>query len=140
MKVTLKDGTVLDAIAVHSDPKFIKGQNRDVLTFLFDMTSEEGLAELAHCFREENCSEVILGEDLRDEDGNQVEQAYTWTGYTVFLSVGIGAIADVIIGSDDMTGCAWVRMAQKSADELRIEELEARVRELEERNDRAGDT
>ena len=42
MKVTMKDGTVLNAIAVHSDPKLIKGMSRDVLTFLFDMTSEEG--------------------------------------------------------------------------------------------------
>jgi len=131
MKVTMKDGTVLNAIAVHSDPKLIKGMSRDVLTFLFDMTSEEGLAELAHTFREENCTEIILGEDLQDENGNQIEEAYSWENYTIFLSVGIGAIADVIIGSDDMSGCAWVRMAQKSADELRIEELEERVRQLE---------
>ena len=131
MKVTMKDGTVLNAIAVHSDPKLIKGMSRDVLTFLFDMTSEEGLAELAHTFREENCTEIILGEDLQDENGNQIEEAYSWRNYTIFLSVGIGAIADVIIGSDDMSGCAWVRMAQKSADELRIEELEELVRQLE---------
>ena len=131
MKVTMKDGTVLNAIAVHSDPKLIKGMSRDVLTFLFDMTSEEGLAELARTFREENCTEIILGENLQDENGNQIEEAYSWKNYTIFLSVGIGAIADVIIGSDDMSGCAWVRMAQKSADELRIEELEERVRQLE---------
>ena len=66
-----------------------------------------------------------------DANGNQIEEAYSWKNYTIFLSVGIGAIADVIIGSDDMSGCAWVRMAQKSADELRIEELEERVRQLE---------
>lgn len=131
MKVTLMDGTILDAIAVHSDPKIIKGMSRDVLTFLFEMGSEESLADLAAIFREENCRVIILGEDLKDENGNQIDQAYAWENYTIFLSVGIGAIADVIIGSDDMSGCMWVRMAQKSADELRIEELEERVRQLE---------
>lgn len=131
MKVTLVDGTAIEAIAVHSDTKQIKGLNRGVLTFLFDMTSEESLADLAHTFREENCTEIILGEDLQDENGNQIEQAYPWENYTIFLSVGIGAIADVIIGNDDMSGCTWVRMAQKSADELRIEELEAQLRQLE---------
>ncbi len=130
MKITLKDGTVLNAISVHSDPKLLKGQHRDVLTFLFEMTSEEGLAELAHDFREDNCTEIIIGEDIV-ENGEQVEKAYLWENYTIFLSVGIGAIADVIIASDDMSGCAWVRVAQKSPEEIRIEELEAKVRELE---------
>ena len=116
-KVTLKDGTELNAIAVHSTQKLMGDKQRQVLIFMFpEGTDISG-------FTEENCSVITL----TDEQNN----SYPWENYTIYLSSGHGAIADIIVGSADMTPCEWVKMMQITPEEIRIKELEARLAALE---------
>ncbi len=128
-KVTLNDGTVLQALGVHSEIKYYNGKARDTLTFL--LPAEISVNQARALFTEANCENIILGEDVFDEENNQIDSAYPWSGYTMFLSAGTGAIADVIIGASEMESCTWIRMARLTDEELRIKELEARLAALE---------
>ena len=66
MKITLTNGSELNAIMVTGSSRYIQGANRDTLTFIFP--AEQSMDELDALFIPENCDTIILG-DGEEEGG-----------------------------------------------------------------------
>lgn len=76
-KITLKDGTTLEAVAVLGGQRMLNNTNRDTLTFVFD--DSHGLGELDALFTSGNC-EVIT---LHGTDPTGQETEYLLEGFTL---------------------------------------------------------
>lgn len=71
MQITLKDGTVLNPLAVTGGQKYVQGQMRDTLTFIFP--AETDLAALDAAFSTVNCESLTV----TDDTGSYIHKAYT---------------------------------------------------------------
>lgn len=72
MNIQLRDGTALTALLVTGGPRFVQGQSRDTLSFVFPAT--ESMEALDAAFSAENCERITL----REEGGAEhIHQAYT---------------------------------------------------------------
>lgn len=76
-KITLKDGTTLEVVAIMGGQRMLNSTNRDTLTFVFD--DSHGLAELDALFTSDNCEAVIL--HSTDPTGQETE--YVLEGFTL---------------------------------------------------------
>lgn len=77
MKITLTNGTELNAIIVIGSKKNLQGATRDTLSFLFP--AETSLDELDAIFTAENCESI----SITGEDGLE----YIHKGYTIRASL-----------------------------------------------------
>lgn len=72
MKIILANGTELNPIMVTGGPKYIQGQSRDTLSFIFPASA--GMETLDEAFTAENCESITIVED----DGNEnIHKGYT---------------------------------------------------------------
>lgn len=60
MNITLADGTVLSPILCTGGLRYIQGQHRDTLTFVFPAT--ESMEALDAAFTQENCETITVGD------------------------------------------------------------------------------
>ena len=89
MKIILTNGTELNPIMVTGGPKYIQGQSRDTLSFIFPAT--EDIAELDAVFTAENCESIMI----TDENGEvYVHKAYTIRSELSKKSVEINPTTD----------------------------------------------
>lgn len=76
MKITLKDGTVLNCLSVTGKRDFVSGNTRDCLTFNFDL-SEVSSDEVIDLFKDEDKTSSII---ITADDNT----SYTHNDYTIF--------------------------------------------------------
>lgn len=73
MKIILINGKVLNPIMVTGGTKYVQGENRDTLSFIFPATAD--MAELDAVFSAENCESItIIGDDANEN---------IYNGYTI---------------------------------------------------------
>lgn len=72
MKITLANGTELNPILVTGGTKYVQGQNRDTLNFIFP--ADAGMETLDEAFTVENCESITIVEDNGDEN---IHKGYT---------------------------------------------------------------
>ena len=72
MKVILIDNTELNPILVTGGPRFIQGQNRDTLNFIFSAT--EDINVLDNAFNASNCESITI---IGDDESEAVHKGYT---------------------------------------------------------------
>lgn len=62
-KITLKDGTTLEAVAVMGGQRMLNNANRDTITFVFD--DSHSMMDLDALFTSDNCETITLhGTDM----------------------------------------------------------------------------
>lgn len=120
MKITLSNGTELEAIGVRGETVYFQGVNRDCLCFLFD-PEQYAMEELDLAFTAENCKTVTI----TSEDG----AAFVHQGYSIRygLEKGYDSGAGVSAGGEMPPLRIAVKMAQISYLERRQQELEDMV-------------
>ena len=72
MKIILIDNTELNPILVTGGPRFIQGQNRDTLNFIFSAT--EDINVLDNAFNASNCESITI---IGDDKSEAVHKGYT---------------------------------------------------------------
>lgn len=72
MKIILTDNTELNPILVTGGPRFIQGQNRDTLNFIFSAT--EDINVLDNAFNASNCESITI---IGDDESEAVHKGYT---------------------------------------------------------------
>lgn len=72
MKIILANGTELNPIMVTGGPKYIQGQSRDTLSFIFP--ADAGMETLDETFSEANCESITIVEDGGIEN---IHKSYT---------------------------------------------------------------
>lgn len=72
MKVILIDNTELNPILVTGGPRFIQGQNRDTLNFIFSATEDINI--LDNAFNASNCESITI---IGDDESEAVHKGYT---------------------------------------------------------------
>ena len=72
MKIILIDNTELNPILVTGGPRFIQGQNRDTLNFIFSAT--EDINVLDNAFNASNCESITI---IGDDESKAVHKGYT---------------------------------------------------------------
>ena len=72
MKIILIDNTELNPILVTGGPRFIQGQNRDTLNFIFSAT--EDINVLDNAFNASNCESITI---IGDDESEAVHKGYT---------------------------------------------------------------
>lgn len=72
MKIILANGTELNPIMVTGGPKYIQGQSRDTLSFIFPASA--GMETLDEAFTVENCESITIVEDNGNEN---IHKGYT---------------------------------------------------------------
>lgn len=72
MKIILANDTELNPIIVTGGPKYIQGQSRDTLSFIFPASA--GMETLDEAFTVENCESITIVEDNGDEN---IHKGYT---------------------------------------------------------------
>ena len=72
MKIILIDNTELNPILVTGGPRFIQGQNRDTLNFIFSAT--EDINVLDNVFNASNCESITI---IGDDESKAVHKGYT---------------------------------------------------------------
>lgn len=72
MNIKLTDNTVLTPLVVTGEPRFVQGERRDTLNFIFPATAD--MAELDAAFSAENCENITIVEDSGAEN---IHKAYT---------------------------------------------------------------
>jgi len=109
--ITLTDGVEREVVGVHGQSTFYQGVSRDSLLFLF--APETDLNELLRVFTPENCRQICI------KDG---KDSYIHENYTIRIEVGTGYQEQVLNGNvgQDMTQCAFVRMAQSTLAERQL--------------------
>lgn len=68
-KITLKDGTTLEAVAVLGGQRMLNNANRDTLTFVFD--DSHSMTDLDALFTSDNCEAITL--HSTDMEGTETE-------------------------------------------------------------------
>lgn len=71
MQITLKDGTLLNPLAVTGGQKYVQGQSRDTLTFIFPADTD--MPTLDSAFSAENCESITV----QDNTGSYIHKSYT---------------------------------------------------------------
>lgn len=71
MQITLKDGTTLSPLAITGGQKFVQGQMRDTLTFIFPADAD--MAALDAAFSAVNCESITV----QDDTGSYIHKSYT---------------------------------------------------------------
>lgn len=72
MKIKLTDGTELRPLAVTGGPRYVQGQSRDTLNFIFP--ASESMEALDAAFSAANCETITIQEDSGAEN---IHKAYT---------------------------------------------------------------
>ncbi len=72
MKIILINNTELNPILVTGGPRFIQGQNRDTLNFIFSAT--EDINVLDNAFNASNCESITI---IGDDESEAVHKGYT---------------------------------------------------------------
>ena len=72
MKIKLIDGVELNPIIVTGGQRFVQGQTRDTLNFIF--YADVGMETLDAAFTSENCESITIVEDSGKEN---IHKAYT---------------------------------------------------------------
>ena len=72
MNIILSNGTTLSPILVTGGPRYVQGQSRDTLSFIFPAT--ESLEELDSLFTPENCETITV---VDEQDAEYIHSAYT---------------------------------------------------------------
>ena len=72
MKIKLVNGTEMNPIIVTGETRYVHGQNRDTLNFIFHAT--EDMAALDSAFSTENCESITIVEDSGAES---IHKGYT---------------------------------------------------------------
>lgn len=81
MKVILANGQELAPIMVTGGGRFISGQKRDTLNFIFPQGTS--LEELDSLFTDVNCATVKLYSETTNPDGTKAETEHIHHGYTI---------------------------------------------------------
>lgn len=81
MKIILANGKELNPIIVTGGGRFISGQKRDTLNFIFP--ADASLEELDAIFTDANCESIKLYEERPNDDGTVTETEHIHTGYTI---------------------------------------------------------
>lgn len=72
MKIILTDGTELNPTLVSGERRYVQGQSRDTLNFVFP--ADAGMVSLDSAFTAENCESITIVEDSGKEN---IYKAYT---------------------------------------------------------------
>ena len=133
MKITLANGTELTPIIVTGGGKFISGQKRDTLNFIFSESAD--LDELDALFTDANCEKITLYETVANDDGTTTETEHIHTGYTI--RAGLYRAPMVVEAATDTTEAVvenrvTVSMALRSYVEYSLNALSALLGEDEE--------
>lgn len=72
MKIILANGTELNPIMVTGGPKYVQGQSRDTLSFIFP--ADAGMEALDGDFTAENCETIKI---VEDSDAENIHKGYT---------------------------------------------------------------
>ena len=131
MKITLANGTELTPIIVTGGGKFINGQKRDTLNFIFSESAD--LDELDALFTDANCEKIKLYETVANDDGTMTETEHIHTGYTI--RAGLYRAPMVVEAATDTTeevieNRVVISMAQVTYTEKQIAEQSAIINYL----------
>lgn len=133
MKIILANGKELNPIMVTGGGKFISGQKRDTLNFIFPADAK--LEELDAIFTDANCETIKLYENVTNADGTVAETEHIHTGYTI--RAGLYRAPMVVQPATETTeevieNRVTVAMAQRTYAESKLAELASQTAMLEE--------
>lgn len=123
MKITLANGTELNPILVTGGAKYVQGQNRDTLNFIFPET--EDITELDAAFTAANCESITV----TDESGAE----HIHKGYTIRAELSKKAV-EITPATDESEAVyedrITVSMSRRTYVETQLAELNAAVNAL----------
>lgn len=124
MKIILTNGKELNPIMVTGSTKYVQGENRDTLSFIFSATAD--MAELDADFSAENCESItIIGDD---DDSESIHNGYTIRFELTKANVKVSDATDVedAVYENRIT----VSMAQRTYIESQLAATQAAVEML----------
>ena len=123
MKIILANGTELNSIMVTGGPKYIQGQSRDTLSFIFP--ADAGMEALDEAFSETNCEYIKIVEDSGIENIHK--------GYTIRAELSKAAVevtpateSEAAVYEDRIT----VAMSQRTYAETQLAENSAAIDDI----------
>lgn len=123
MKITLANGTELNPILVTGGTKYVQGQNRDTLNFIFP--ADAGMETLDEAFTAENCESITIVEDNGNEN---IHKGYTIRAELSKASVEIASETSetAAVYEDRIT----VSMSQRTYMESQLAAMQAAMDQL----------
>ncbi len=133
MNIKLSNGTVLSTILATGETRYVQGENRDTLNFIFP--AEAGMEALDKAFSEANCETITVIEEVPQPDGSKARQEYIHKGYTVRAGLTLAPVE--VTPATEQTPAVFenritVSMSQRSYAENQMADMSRKINMQEE--------